>query len=135
MTSTVVDGSLYNSHAAAEYLGLSHLTIRSLVRRGVLKPVQVGRSYLFDISELERIKREGYQVGLGHREIAARYGVSREKAAYHFRRLKARTLGLDRKRSKAMIYSEETVRKIAEILGWESQSQNGESSAPSSRAG
>lgn len=134
MTSTVVGGNLYNSHAAAEFLGINHLTVRSLVRRGVLKPVQVGRSYLFDIRELERVKREGYQIGLGHREIAARYGVSRETAAYHFRRLKAKTLGLDRKRSRAMIYSEETVQKIAEILGWKSQSQNGGSSAPSSRA-
>jgi excisionase family DNA binding protein len=132
MTSTIVGGSLYNSHAAAEFLGIQALTIRRLVQKKILTPIKVGRSNLFDIEELERVKREGFSQGMGHREIAARYGVSRETAAYHFRRLRARVVGHDRKRRRAMIYSEDTVKKIAEILGWEeSQNRNDGSSGPS----
>lgn len=50
---------LYNSAAAAEYLGLSPHTIRKYVQRGLINPFQAfGHIYVFDKKELDRYQKE-----------------------------------------------------------------------------
>jgi Helix-turn-helix domain len=45
--------------AAAEYLALTPLTLRKLMKRGLLKPNRATRHLLFPISELDRFLRDG----------------------------------------------------------------------------
>jgi len=55
---------IFDSHAAAEYLGLSAETIRKYVQRGILTPQQtIGVAYVFSRSELDRYLRDRKPVG------------------------------------------------------------------------
>lgn len=55
---------IFDSHAAAEYLGLSVDTIRKYVQRGILTPQQtIGVAYVFSRSELDRYLRDRRPVG------------------------------------------------------------------------
>ena len=45
---------------AAEYLGgVSHITVRSLIKRGLIKPNRALRHILISIAELDRFLAEG----------------------------------------------------------------------------
>jgi len=56
--------TIFDSHAAAEYLGLSVDTIRKYVQRGILTPQQtIGVAYVFSRSELDRYLRDRRPVG------------------------------------------------------------------------
>jgi hypothetical protein len=45
--------------AAAEYLALTPLTVRKLMKRGLLRPNRATRHLLFPVAELERFLRDG----------------------------------------------------------------------------
>lgn len=50
---------IFTSAEAAEYLGLQTDTVRKLVQRDLLKFCgQIGKSYIFERSELDRYNRE-----------------------------------------------------------------------------
>lgn len=56
--------SIFDSHAAAAYLGLRPETIRKYVQRGILTPQQtIGVAYVFSRSELDRYLRDRRPVG------------------------------------------------------------------------
>lgn len=58
---------LYDSTAAAEYLGLSRHTIRKYVQRGLITPhLTFGNLYVFDKKELDRYNKEKRPVGNPH---------------------------------------------------------------------
>jgi excisionase family DNA binding protein len=54
----VVDGEkLLTIPKAAEYLGVSHMTIRRYIRDDRLHPIKPGRDYLIERDELEQFKK------------------------------------------------------------------------------
>ena len=53
---------------AQEMTGLSHVTLRRLVKGGKMKAVRVGRRMLLPISELQRLTRPGAVSGTGRKK-------------------------------------------------------------------
>lgn len=48
---------------AAEYVGLSILTVRRLVRKGILPAAKIGRAYRFKRADIDSYLREQYVKG------------------------------------------------------------------------
>jgi hypothetical protein len=57
-SATPMRGALKTS-AAAAYLALTPLTVRKLMKRGLLRPNRATRHLLFPVAELERFLRDG----------------------------------------------------------------------------
>lgn len=113
----------------AEYLAMDAMTVRRLYRAGLINYLRNGKGRIyFHRADVEKVKAQEYPEGLGHAEIAARYGIKRTSVIYHFKRLKVKPKGINRGLNNQTIYDLETVRKFARILGWfEPQSQKDES--------
>lgn len=110
----------YTTNSAAEFLGISELTIRILTRDGKLSPTRVGTSNLYHEQDLKACKGEWYADGLSHRDISEKYDKRRTTVIYHFRRLKVKPTGVDgRRKGRPAVYDQDIVGKFAKILGWE----------------
>ena len=48
----------FNLNQAAEYLGISAVTLRRWVKKGRLVACKAGRAYTFDVMDLKRFKKE-----------------------------------------------------------------------------
>ncbi len=57
MSSTAMQ--LYRLEAAASALGISHWTVRSWVRQGLVKTIRLGKLKMVPKGEIDRIAKEG----------------------------------------------------------------------------
>lgn len=123
---------IVNIHDAAAILGKHHITVRRMIKQGLIDYMLDGGAYYFLRSELEAVAAKEYPFGMSHTDIAREYGQSRTNVRYHFKRLKVKPNGRFRSRSHANVYDVETVKKFAALLGWDRRhkSQTDESLPP-----
>ena len=112
--------NIYTVEDVAEFLGIGKQSVYKLIHRGDLDFWKLGKNYVFMQEDVEACRQKFYADGLSHRDIARIYGRKRTNVAYHYKRLKVRHIGLDRrsKGAKTKVYSRETVEKFALVLGW-----------------
>lgn len=125
MTDTTIN-ELYTNQQAADYLGVARKAIRRLVMVGKLKPLRVGHVTVYTRKNLEQIKQELFAEGMTFSEIGNYYGVHRASVAHHFKRLGVKPVGRDNHRRGGEVFDFETVKKFAELLGWEPLPQSHE---------
>ena len=109
----------YTTDSAAEFLGVSKMTVHKLAGKGKLKPTKVGTSNLYYLMDLEICKGRWYADGLSHKDIGRVYGKKRTTVIYHYKRLKVKPTGVDgRRKGQPAVYSAKTAAHFARILGW-----------------
>lgn len=119
-----MDNELLNIHEAAEFLGRKHQALRRLIARGILPAYLEGKAYVIKRSDLERIKDEQYPEGMTHSDIAREYDVNRTTVIAQFKRLKVQPWARGRGKVQSNVYSQTTVSKFAQILGWDRRRKN-----------
>lgn len=115
---------LYTTQDAAQYLGVSRKALRGMVKTGYLTPLHVGRIAVYTRKNLDEAKQQLFAEGMTHSDIANYYGVNRSSVAHHFKRLHVKPIGQNNHRRGGVIYDFKTVKKFADLLGWEPLPQN-----------
>lgn len=111
---------------AAELLGVNPNSIKRMVADGRLVPLSkvVGHHYLYERSQVEELKRTLYPDGMSFHQIATKYGVALNTVKSHFRRLRVRPIGHN-KRVQSAVYDPAQVAEIARSLGWQENRTSG----------
>lgn len=112
--------AFYTTEEAAEKIGCTYDTLLRWIREGKVPVDQFGRSYVFTDESIAAIRQIYSPPGMTHTDIGKAYGISREMVVYYFKeRLHVKPIGTDCLRGGGAVYDPETVKKMADLIGWE----------------
>jgi excisionase family DNA binding protein len=113
----MLDGKFYTTKEAAEHTGLSEYKIRELVRNDAVAYVKIGATPLILECDLNDLSYAMSQT-LTQREIARKYGISRQAVHKAFAKAGPTSAYKDPLRRSAHVYYTVDVSRFASAKGW-----------------
>lgn len=126
---------LLTREEAAKLLGVHPSTIARFVateKRLAPKHVVAGH-YLYDVADVEALKRQLYPEGMTYQQAAIKYGVGRNTVKRHFRAARLKPLGWQY-RTQTPVFDPAQVADLAHYLGWLESPTNAASDPESAAA-